>query len=84
MCFTISPLRLWTIEYEVEKKQYCFIALNGEKTIIDGDKVPLWEKATGKKTIHEIHKESHSLSIDYVLDFYKDLEEKMALVFVDF
>jgi radical SAM superfamily enzyme YgiQ (UPF0313 family) len=82
-CHKISPLRLWDINYN-NTKQYSFIDLNGENTIIDGENAFLWEKATGKNTLYDIFKKSNFVSFEYVIEFYKTLEDKMALIFVEF
>lgn len=87
-CNSIAPLRVWNIEYDFINEYYFFTSLCGEKNILDKDKVFLWEKATGKKTINEIYEAGiitwPFLTLNYILDFYKDLEGKMSLIFIHF
>lgn len=82
----LSPLRLWEIENS-ENNQYRFIAFNDEEVIIDNEKSFLWKKATGKMSIYEIYnefKKHYQHSLNHVIKFYLEMEEKMALVFIDF
>jgi radical SAM superfamily enzyme YgiQ (UPF0313 family) len=58
-CDNYSPLRLWNIEYDCEKKEYYFIELSGQKYIIGGENVFLWKQATGKKSVYEIFEEAN-------------------------
>jgi radical SAM superfamily enzyme YgiQ (UPF0313 family) len=81
---TLSPLRLWEIEYNKDTNQYNFIDLSGINTIIDGKNAYLWEKATGKNTLYEIFAKADDLSLEYIAEFYQTLEAKMAIVFVEF
>lgn len=86
MCTAISPLRLWDINYDDGKKEYFFVSLNGEDIRINEKQSLLWEKATGKKSILEIFEElrlSCDITLLELLHFYKNLENKFALVFVD-
>lgn len=86
MCGDISPLRLWDINYDDSKKEYCFASLNGENVRINKKQSLLWEKATGKKSILEIFKElrgSSDMTLLELLSFYKKLENQFALIFVD-
>lgn len=83
----LSPLRLWDIEYNKHKNEYYFISLNDEKIIINDKTAFLWEKATGKKSIYEIYKESKhlkkTLALNTIIEFYQNLEDKMAIVLID-
>lgn len=83
---SLSPLRLWDIEI-LEKNKYRFIAFNDEETIIENERSFLWQNATGKMSIREIHnelKKHYNYSLDHIVRFYLEMEKKMALVFVDF
>ena len=82
----LSPLRLWEIEH-LEKNKYRFVTLSDEEIIIDNENYFLWQKSTGKMSVNEIYyefKKHYNQSIDYIVKFYLDMQEKMALVFVDF
>ena len=85
---TISPLRLWDIEYNYEQNIYSFVSLNNEKVIIDGNKTFLWEMASGKKSIYEIYEEAislkHNLTLASILEFYNKMDDKMAIVYIEF
>lgn len=87
-CYNYSPLRLWNIEYDRSKKEYYFTELAGTKYIIREEKVFLWEQATGKKSIYNIFEEakikSLQITLNSIIDFYKELESKWALVFVQY
>ncbi len=83
-----SPLRLWNIDYDQDKNEYFFIELEGGKYVIKNEKIFLWKQAVGKKSIYEIFEDtkrkSLNINIDKIVDFYKELEQKWALVFVQF
>jgi radical SAM superfamily enzyme YgiQ (UPF0313 family) len=79
------PLRLWDLEYTSEM-EYSFTALDGEKSTLKDIDKQLWELASGKNTVSEIYQiinynKVSCLEIDYILSFYKSLENKLALLF---
>lgn len=83
---SILPLRLWDVAFDRHEKVYSFISLKDEKVVMDGYKVSLWEMATGKKSIAEICSDMQAIdiccTIEMILDFYKYLENNMAVVFI--
>lgn len=87
-CSNYSPLRLWDIEYDRNNKEYFFKDLEGSKYIMNNEKAFLWQYATGKESIYGIFKEVKAkystVQIESVIEFYKELERKWALVFVCF
>jgi radical SAM superfamily enzyme YgiQ (UPF0313 family) len=88
LCHNYSPLRLWRIEYDYNKKEYSLMELTGEIYIINEEKVFLWEQATGKKSIYKIYEEAKiknlNITLNTALNFYKELESKWALLFIQF
>ena len=87
-CYSYSALKLWNIEYDCNKKEYYFTELTGQKYTIRDEKVFLWKQATGKKSIYEIFEDTNTkslnLTLSTIVDFYKDLESKWVLIFVQF
>ena len=84
---TLCPLRLWDVDFDSKVKEYKFISFRNEQITISGKDVFLWEMASGKNTIEEIVNHSESPfakginSLNYVFNFYQQLEEKFALIF---
>lgn len=85
--YKYSPIKLWDIEFDSEQETYYFIDLMGQENVIKDDYAYLWKYATGKYSIYEIFKNrlpSSTLTICDVFEFYKKLESKWALVFIEF
>ena len=79
------PLRLWELEYN-EDNGYSFTSLKKEKFFLKEKDKLLWELASGKNTLYEIHEIINSFSnnavpFDYILSFYKELDNNFAIVF---
>lgn len=87
-CWNYSPLKLWNIDYDCGKKEYYFMELTGKKYVIREEKIFLWQQASGKKSIYKIFEESNRISLNIplkdIIEFYKGLESKWALLFIRF
>lgn len=77
----LYPNRLWDIEYDAHISGYKFRSLTGEFVEMNEWQSELWELASGKNTIKEIVNLINDVSIADVINFYKFLEEKLAIVF---
>ena len=66
----ISPLRLWDLKYDFTEKHYSFVSLAGEPITLKGYEAKLWEKASGKQSLNQIHA---SINTMYKLDINKIL-----------
>jgi radical SAM superfamily enzyme YgiQ (UPF0313 family) len=83
--YNYCPLRIWDLEY-FEDTGYYFISLDNKKYSLKNTDMQLWELASGKNTIFEIYKsincnKSLVIELSYILSFYRDLENKLALIF---
>jgi radical SAM superfamily enzyme YgiQ (UPF0313 family) len=80
-----KPLALWDIEYD-ESGFYSFNSFNGEKVILKGKDLFLWETASGKSSIADVinSREGINLGIDleYASKYYLKLEDSFAIVFI--
>jgi radical SAM superfamily enzyme YgiQ (UPF0313 family) len=82
----LCPVRLWEINYDINNCYYYFTSLNGEKNIIEGNHIYLWEMATGQYTIEEIvsHENSPYNNQEYkmedIMDFYIKMYNSFALL----
>lgn len=83
----VFPVRLWNLEYDNVKHCYLFTTLNGEEMIISGNKMYLWEMATGNNTIRDILTDErspypyNSITVSNVIEFYNDLYENFVLIY---
>jgi hypothetical protein len=83
----LCPLRLWDINYDLEKNEYSFSSFSGEKITITEVDLYLWEMASGKNSIKEIVKNMPSILnekdniIEYSYNFYRKMENNFALIF---
>jgi len=86
----LCPLRVWEIEFDIEKFEYKFTSFADELVIIRDKDVYLWEMASGKNTIDDILNHSNcpfiknDESLKYIVNFYTGLEDKFALIFREF
>lgn len=84
-CLNYSPLRLWELEYDKENGYY-FTSLKQEHFSLKNIDLQLWELASGKNTISEIFQiinfdSTSKVSLEYILSFYKKLDDNLAIVF---
>ena len=79
------PVRIWDLEYNKDTG-YHFISLNNEECTLKDMEMQLWELASGKNTIFEIYQSINSgrdaiIELSYIISFYRNLENKLALIF---
>ena len=84
-CLCCCPVRLWDVEFKTENG-YSFTSLKNEKYTMKDLDLELWELASGKNSLLEIHQIANSnfaneVTIEYILSFYKKLDDNMAIVF---
>lgn len=85
-CLEAVPLRLWNVKYS-DNEGYFFTALNRINIYFTDIDFELYQLASGKNTILQIHTEINkkfSVSLEDIFIFYKKLEDRMALVLRDF
>lgn len=78
------PKALWQLDYNRAKDLYTFLSLNGQKYTLTGIDAFLWDEATGDNSILDIYEKSKieygTVDLDYVLDFYKEMDKQLAVI----
>ncbi|GHT29247.1 hypothetical protein AGMMS49574_05470 [Bacteroidia bacterium] len=82
----LCPIRFWEIGSDINNCYYFFTSISGERNIIEGNHIYLWEMANGQYTIEEIvsHENSPYNNQEYkmedIMDFYIKMYNSFALL----